>query len=129
MSAERYSTQHMTATFACKLLLKLKVSEDAAAKILTSLLNHVFEKGYLKKAQNGHLHQGIHLNVYMLILTLLNIESSQNLRSKVLREIVLDRMQFALKSDAAKKNTILSYLQQMWHLMALLMLDKKAQKP
>ena len=32
----------------------------------------------------------------------------------------------ALKSDAAKKNTILTYLGQIWHLMALVMLDKGA---
>ena len=40
----------------------------------------------------------------------------------------MGRIKFALSSEAAQKNSILTYLSQIWHLMALLMLDEGAAK-
>ena len=68
---DTYVSTKTLASFACKLILKLAFSEESLKKLVEHLLRHIFSKGYLKKAQNGPLFQGISLNVYMVILTCL----------------------------------------------------------
>lgn len=68
------------------------------------------------------------LNVYMLFMTCVCVPGTSKWRKDVLENVLIAKFKSALKSEAAKKSTILTYLQQMWHLMALLMLDESAQK-
>jgi len=68
------------------------------------------------------------LNIYMLLLACLCASDSSEWRQDVCMGNLMVWTKNVLKSEAAKKNTVLTYLQQMWHLMALLMQDFGAAK-
>ena len=72
---------------------------------------------------NGIMYQGMSLNIYMLLLASLQVPNSATWRQEICMDFLIVRLRFALDSEAAKKNSILTYLQQIWHLVALMMVD------
>ena len=93
--------------------VKLAFDGEVLKKFTTVILQYVFSKGFLKKAQNGTLYQGMSLNIYMLLLTCLQVPdtSASGWRQQVCTETLIKNLRVALDSEAAKKNTILTYLQ------------------
>ena len=68
------------------------------------------------------------LNIYMLLLTCLQVPDTSGWRQDICINTLVKALRLAINSEAAKKNTILTYLQQFWHLIALYMLDDGASK-
>lgn len=76
-SAEKFVKSSILTQFAIKLILKNGLSSSSAEKFATGLIRYVFSKGFLKKAGNGVLHQGMALNIYMLILTVTSVKGTE----------------------------------------------------
>jgi hypothetical protein len=72
-----------------------------------AILRYIFDKGFLKKTLNGALYQGMSLNVYILLLSCMSVGGTE-WRSEIY-QVLSQRANFALSTDAAKKNTILTY--------------------
>jgi hypothetical protein len=53
---EQYVRSRTITTFAVKIILKLGFSAEGVKSLVKAILNHVFEKGFLKKALNGALY-------------------------------------------------------------------------
>lgn len=126
VNIEQFVRSRTITIFAIKIILKLGFTEEGVKTFVKAILNYVFEKGFLKKAFNGALYHGMSLNLYMLLLVCMSVGSNE-WRTEIFK-VLSQRAKFALSTDAAKKNTILTYLGQIWHLMALLMLDEGAAK-
>lgn len=76
-SADKFARSVLLTQFAIKLILKNGMSCESARKFANGLVQYVFEKGFLKKAGNGVLYQGMTLNIYMLILTVTSVAGTE----------------------------------------------------
>ena len=111
ITGDQLAQSRTLATFACKLILKLTFSGDSLKKLTSKLVQYVFEKGFLRKTNlNGTLYAGMSLNIYMLLLTSLQVPnpSATPWRQDVCMNLLIPRLQVSLESEAAKKNTILT---------------------
>ena len=77
---------------------------------------------------HGALYQGTSLNVYMLILTCVGMPDSSQWKQELCMSVLNEKLKALIANAQGLQNAVLTYLQQVWHTMALLMLRDDCSK-